>query len=752
MNEQVIQATRLIEAFLSLMLERRVPVHWDNYASMDNAGGVHLPIPRTGDAAEIALLTRLAVHEGGHVLETEPGFSDRLTKEELGVFNALEDPRMESRQVRRYPGASLILSRGLDEMLQNIEDHFEVRIQAPGRAMQLDLLLRGLLSVAPHGPILRRAPPLLQRLDPLLSQAQRDAIDEAVDRLPALDTSLDAEEVARAMLARLREPADERPARQGGGDSGDDQEQSDPQPEGSDGRGQEAADDSTGKGGDDDGAALGPADPTDQNAAPDAKDHNPEEPGAESESDAARGAAPHAEAIAQPAAGENGGGEDGNGPQTNPEFEALEQESTSTPQGGGCSGDPVQDESSGAMSINDHAGQPPGGNSAGLQGSREREVAGGQPCAVQEPADLQQRMSHSDAGLVQNAAQTGGETADAMGSARESIDLGALLRETLAERFGPAQQGMPPIAAPRVGADPLTDEELQRVEVALAQAAPSVPLEELVRASLAALGAGQGADPEDGTPGKGAGMALATATSTQASLAETRLQGVQSRLVTVLQRELQDRRRRPWRPAYSGGRVMTQRFWRLGALGDTKVFVQKRNASGIDAAATVLLDSSYSMQEQLRTAAEVTMAFSLALQRLGVHTRVLRFPGVETVTVTLQRFGEPARSCVHRCATLAASGGTPVGAAVVAELPLLMLQRRLKNILVIVTDDDPGDQETLAAALASAEELGVLVVGVGISCDIRSWIRNAVSVQDVNELPHALARLFQESISETLAA
>jgi hypothetical protein len=752
MNPQVIQATRLIEAFLSLMLGRRVPVHWDNYASMDNSGGVHLPMPRTGDTAEIALLTRLAVHEGGHLLETEPGFSDRLTREELGVFNALEDPRMESRQVKRYPGASLILSRGLDEMLQNIDDHFEARIEAPGRAMQLDLLLRGLLSVAPHGPILRRAPALLQRLDPLLSEAQRDAIDEAVDRLPALDTSLDAEEVARAMLARLREPVDERPPQEGGGELGDEEAQSDLQPEGSDERGQEAADDSTRKGGDDDGAASSPPDPADQNAGPDAKNRNSDERADGNDAEAASGAAPGADAIAEPAPSESAASQDGNGSHANPELQALDQESASAPQGGGCSGDPVQDESSGATSISAQAGQPPGGNSAGVQGNPTGEVAGDQPCAGQDPTDLQQGMPHSVAGLGPDAGQTGGETGDALGSATESIDLGALLRETLAERFGAAQEGVPPIAANGIGADPLTDEELQRVAVTLAQADPAVPLEELVQASLAALAAGQGTGPEDGTPGEGAGMALATASSTEASFAETRLEGVQARLVTVLQRELQDRRRRPWRPAYSGGRVMTQRFWRLGALGDTKVFVQKRNASGIDAAATVLLDSSYSMQEQLRTAAEVTMAFSLALQRLGVHTRVVRFPGEETVTVTLQRFGEPARSCVHRCATLVASGGTPVGAAVVAELPLLMLQRRLKNILVIVTDDDPGDQETLAAALASAEELGVLVVGVGIGCDIRTWIRNAVSVQDVNELPHALARLFQESISETLAA
>ena len=45
-----------------------------------------------------------------------------------------------------------------------------------------------------------------------------------------------------------------------------------------------------------------------------------------------------------------------------------------------------------------------------------------------------------------------------------------------------------------------------------------------------------------------------------------------------------------------------------------------------------------------------------------------------------------------------------------------------------------------------------LVVGVGIGCDIRIWIPHSVSVQTVNELPDALARLFRENITQKLAA
>ncbi|MEJ8838124.1 hypothetical protein [Ramlibacter sp. AN1133] len=748
MIHKLIQARRLIEAFLALMLGQRVPVHWDQRASMDNQGGVHLPLPQTGDAAEIALLTRLAVHEGGHLLETQPGFADRLTTEELGVFNALEDPRMESRQVRRYPGASLVLSRGLDEMLQDIGDRLEAFLaQAPERALQLDLLLRGFLAVAPHGPIERRAPDLLQRLAPFINETQQGAIDEAVGCLPDLETSLETEEAARALIARLRQL--EVPLQsEAPGDA----------PAGLDNRGPE---------------------PAGQQQAPDAlKDCA--EPGHQSTGGEGAASGSEAQDAAEDAwASELTGDADATSADSDPGGESAS-EGCGDPRA--CGGEDPVVEADGQPQASDGATTAGQGDQASATDSKRGDRRGADPAptgASSGPqAGTQPMHAAAAAADVASPPQVGTErSTDARGAvgpvgdvhcasdasnpstsaiglsetAAEPLDLGTLLRETLVARYGVAQgSGPEPDGEP--AADPLSDEELQQVATMLAQAHPSASLEELFEASLAALAAGPGDQSEDGSPVDGAGMSLASMSDAPVNAIETRLQGVESRLVTVLQRELQERRRRPTRATYSGGRVMSQRFWRLAALGDTRVFVAKRNACGIDAAATVLLDSSYSMREQLRTAAEAAMAFSLALQRLGVRTRVVRFPGVDTVTETLQRFGESPRPCLQRCATLVASGGTPIGAATVAELPLLLAQRRLKNILAIVTDDDPGDGDTLTRALACAEELRVLVVGVGIGCDIRAWIPNAVNVQGVGELPDALARLFRERISAQLAA
>ena len=736
MIEKLTQAKRLVEAFIALMVGRQARVHWDGVGSMDNQGGIHLPPPKTGDAAEIALLTRLAVHEGGHTIETEQGFVDRLSKEELTIFNCLEDPRMENRQLQRYPGAGIVLSRGLDEMLDRIEANLDDTLAAmPERAVHLDIFLRGFLSVAPHGPIGRRAPGILQRLTPHIEDAQRTAIDEAVAKLPSMTTSLEAEQAARHFLARLRElepPAQQDQQADQGEPREPSNEQQGPPPPGQDQRDQQDQQDQQGQRDEQEpspDASGGGQEQQPESAATDANDPSPQGGGA---------------------GGGAGGPDEEDGP--NEDAGNGEQSSGGNPESGG---DVASDASGGAGQPEDPAsaeqGGQPGASAAG-DGSATNAAGTEQQPKESGGTDPSGPASGSSPSVQQQVGPPEQEGSQPQ-QGGQPFDLGQLLRDAHVARYGPAEPAQRAAAAGQAGEE-LSDEELQRVAALLAQADSSESLEELVNASLAALAAGEASDAgEDAVEvaSAGAGMHLASAPAAPATLIETRLQGVQSRLVTVLQRELQDKRRRPTRAAY-GGRVMPQRFWRLGAVGDTKVFVHRQPASGIDAAATVLLDSSESMELQLTVAAEVTMAFSLALQRLGVRTRVARFPGVETVTETIQRFGESARSCVHRCADLTASGGTPIGAAVALETPALLQQRKLKNVLAIVTDDAPGDKAALAAALERADELDILVVGVGIGCDIRIWIPHSVSVQTVNELPDALARLFRENITQKLAA
>lgn len=768
MNQRVSQAKRLIEAFIALMVGRRARIHWDGSGSVDNDGEVHLPPPQTGDAEEIALLTRLAVHESGHLLATDNGFADRLTREELAIFNVLEDPRMERSQVQRYPGASLVLSRGLDGMLQRIGDHLDEKLEGePETAVQLDLLLRGFLAVAPHGPFARYAPQILERIAPRIAEPQRAAIAEALAQLPMLASSLEAEDVARAFVARMREEQQSpdvpqaAPAEEPQQDRPEPPEQEHEQQDRSQPGQPPAEQTEQERAGDRDAAASQQDQPPSEPQAQDAGGQQPRDGSpAGSGDEGAQAAAP------DPA--KDGEGQGSNPPGSDHSAAASGHHGGSGTRETDERGDEGQAGTGEGGASSDKA--TPGSRAHGGEGEQPNTGSGHQTTGAPGPgvadaggdgAQFQDSASASVPGTPGETASSGQQETQPAPSASgqeagaaEPLDLGRLLREAHVARYGAtAKAGQPggDEQADAAGAE-LTDKELERVEALLAQADPNASLDELVEASLVALAASDDECDEDSSSGEGAGMSLACEPTPPTNLIEARLQGVQSRLVTVLQRELQDKRRRPTRIAYNGSRVMPQRFWRLDALGDTKVMLHRRAATGIDAAATVLLDSSGSMRGQLTVAAQVTMAFSLALQRLGVRTRVARFPGRETVTETLQRFGESARSCVHRCGELTASGGTPVGAAVALETPALLQQRKLKNILAVVTDDEPGDSHTLLSALEEAAQLDVLVVGVGIGCDIRRWIALSVGVQDVNELPEALARLFRENITEKLAA
>lgn len=740
MNQAVVAAMRLIEAFVALIVGRRVPIAWDGRASLDSQGTIHLPRPTTGDAAEIGLLTRLAVHEAGHVLHTKQGFADRLDQVELIIFNVLEDPRMEREQCSQYPGAGLVLTRGLDEMLQGLEKSWEADCPQPGKAFALDLLLRGFLKLAPHDEIVRRAPRMLELLAPAISEKEREAIESAAAEIATASSSIDAENIARALVARLRQHETPPPPQEE--ESGEAQEQ-----EPASGGLQDPAQDTKLEQGDHAGSETAtdspePATGEDHDDAPQ-QDKNGGQPETSDENDSNESGAQGVEDDGQ-------AGTPNDSATADPATQAAPADASSS--NDGASPEPGD---------NAPAGVPAIGGADGPQGDSQPQA--GQGACDTSPPQPGTGAEDSQAPVAGEAEGATGNEPDQAGTSGmpsgldemaqiEPFDMGSLLRQTLAERYG-----APDIDDQAEASDPgsISDDELERVRAAVMAAGADGDLEQLLEVSLQALvSSDAGDDQAQGAVIAGASMSLACGEGQgEAQLLDLRLQGVQAKLVSVLQREFQDRKRRPTKAANAGGRIIAQRHWRLARLGDTRVFAKKRIANGIEAAATLLVDSSYSMKERLQPALEVTLAFSLALQRLGVRTKVVRFPASDTVLLeTLQQFGESPRRCTERCRGISADGGTPIGAATAVETELLLQQNRLKNFLAIVTDDDPGDPDTYLAALAQARELDVQVVGVGIGCDISQWIPESVSITNVDQLPDALSALFRSNVAMKLAA
>ncbi len=433
------------------------------------------------------------------------------------------------------------------------------------------------------------------------------------------------------------------------------------------------------------------------------------------------------------------------------ESESAPQEEQKLSQGDRGSGDTGQD-SSGQQQGD--AGQGEANEQSDGSAQADATGASGPPDQGSEAGEQKAAQAGESASVGEPQGQTGGEQKlNAMPAEPTvplaSYDLGDMLREAYESKYGKPQPMRTPDAEPESSNDDLV-QALREASERGGEDGPS--LDELLEAALAALEraeVGEGGSQAKGVLGA---MALAAPIPVTNEL-DVRLDGVQARMVRVLLRELQDRRRRPTKMARAGGQVAVNRFWRLGAMGDTKVFRVKARAHGVDAAVKVILDRSGSMRKKLRTAAEATLAFTLAMQRVGnVSTSVAMFPSETEITESLQSFGESPQHAMRRSKHLVAMGGTPLGAAVMTELPDLLRQRKEKHILVVVTDDGPDDPDLLGRALAEADDNGVEVIGVGIGCDIRAFIPSSTRIESIEQLPDALEALFRAKLSLRLAA
>lgn len=297
-----------------------------------------------------------------------------------------------------------------------------------------------------------------------------------------------------------------------------------------------------------------------------------------------------------------------------------------------------------------------------------------------------------------------------------------------------------------------TDEALALVEAALADMDPMQKFDDAALA-LAADGAEEAASQDEA---KAVAVAMSGGdgyASGQRPVQDYRLEGVEARLLTVLLRDLQDRRRRPSRMGYSG-RVAADQVWRLTALGDTKVFRKRAAVTGVDAAVSVLLDTSGSMGPIIETAVESTFALAQALHRIqGVQVSVDHFPGINQPATELLGFRESVRLAEPRFRALGADGGTPTGRALAARLPSLLTARAERRMVVVVTDGQPNVDEgpILEATMETMRCNDVKVIGIGIRADVSHLFEYSVLIEDVSELPTALEALFKDMVVRLVA-
>lgn len=703
-NQETGKAKRVIAAFLGLVLGRKAGVNWGQQCTPGEDGKISLPHPKDCGPEEIAAMTRQALYCAGLDQFSKPAAIAGAEEAVKALFHPMEAARVESMLVQSSRGARLILSRGLDEVLQVLRealiDEEATPEQLQARAVQTSLLIQSMLNASPKGAFEKRGPKLVADISTMLPQGVQDAISKAAQSVSAAQSSEEilqlAQQLRVELLQQQQPPEDQQPSDEESQDES--QQAQDQQDEQGKGKGAQAQQDQ-------------PSDES-QSEGRQQEQGQPESQQQDEPSDAQAG---ESQQQQEGNAGESkdGSGQGGEGEQSNADQSG---------QG--------QDQSQDAGAEKSDAGGEEGG-----QGSQQQ----GQSQSGNAPGDT---PGNSGQPFAPDLSSLGGQ------------DLGQLMQQAYEAKFGEAR--VDPAPQPKAATES-EDGVVQALKDALDGKDAPGDLDELIGMAAQAVKDADDQDPQLEELGVGAGGGGSNVVV--ASVNGSRMTGVVSRLTRVFIRELQDQRSYPTGLAMAGASVVADRMWRLKRLGDVKVFRQPRMSAGVDAAVQLLMDRSGSTEEFVGELFECTVACAMALERLGrVKTAIELFPAVNWEvqhSESSKAFGASARALSNRTSQVESCGGTPMHQAMQNVLPSLLDRREKKKMLFILTDGMPDDVEATKRMLAKYAEKGVTVVGIGMGPYRESVVRlipNSVAIESVEALPAALEKLFKGQIVDRLAA
>lgn len=207
----------------------------------------------------------------------------------------------------------------------------------------------------------------------------------------------------------------------------------------------------------------------------------------------------------------------------------------------------------------------------------------------------------------------------------------------------------------------------------------------------------------------------------------------------------------------SGPRLYAKHVHRV-ALGDGRIFRKAPQSLGLktDAAVFLLGDVSASMSNgnqgvrPIDVSNQALYAAAVSLQKVpGVDVSVGVFPGRQMVL----RPGQ--RAMQHRSQFQLQANGecTPIDEGITMGIAALSNSKRSRKLLVVSTDGEPDDAESVIAAIDHARLVGIEVYAIGIQCDAAAALfEQCTVINDVNELPTALMGLLSGQLYQPLAA
>ncbi len=186
------------------------------------------------------------------------------------------------------------------------------------------------------------------------------------------------------------------------------------------------------------------------------------------------------------------------------------------------------------------------------------------------------------------------------------------------------------------------------------------------------------------------------------------------------------------------------------AMGDTKIFANINEETGVATAFVILFDRSGSMSRRIDVAREAALSVSMALNEIpGMAVACAAFPSHMSPTgvLPLTNFGEAPLKTAGRYQAVSASGGTPMTEAIWWGACQLAMRNEPRKIMLVVTDGDPDRIEGCRNTIRIVASCGVEMMGLGImSQSVVGLFPVHAVIDDTSQLAPAMFGMFQTAL------
>lgn len=267
-------------------------------------------------------------------------------------------------------------------------------------------------------------------------------------------------------------------------------------------------------------------------------------------------------------------------------------------------------------------------------------------------------------------------------------------------------------------------------------------------------------------------------------LMEDKVDHMVGKIQRDLERAVSSQKKTQWAAGQRSGRLDTGSLSRLVKFGEEKVFKRKQVTKGKNAAVSLLIDCSGSMDEynKIATAAYTAYALSTTLERLGINHEVLgfttsekrpdeamhessktgvRYSRYDNLYVPIfkafgERLNSQSKAGLASLATAKWLGNNVDGECVAIAASRLAQQKEERKILIVLSDGNPvcfGDKAQICSHLKKTIKdiikSKIEVLGIGINDDaVKSYYPKHLVINRLSDLPTIVMGQLRKFLTE----